>query len=370
MVSLRAAPFFLRGSCCLSMLSGLSIGFLMPKGEEEHMDESNPIKTDDPWARLREEALTSEDVEGFEEPLWLIPNLIASGHTLVLVGKPGIGKSVIARDSARKLAEAGYDVMYINMDCTRADAKSQFAESEAAGYELLAPHTKESGIAGIWQSLVEIANTEGDLSGSVVFFDTLKKIPDLMSKSSVKEFFKLTRTLTGKGATVVLLAHTNKHPTNGKIVFEGVGDVESDCDDLVYLVGSTDGDIQTIQTEPSDKVRGIFRAITWEYNRTTRGLELVPNRDLKSEQIVAEQVADDLPFIGHIKFELIVRNMLQKDLVDLLKNEGIGRNRALALLQRYSSAEDGFPQHWIKDRLQHKNACIYRLAGEGGGLNR
>ena len=216
--------------------------------------------------------------------------------------------------------------MYINMDCTQADAKYQFAESKAAGYDLFTPHfTGTRGIERIRQLLMEIANSDGDLGGSVLFVDTLKKIPDLMSKSSVKEFFNLTRTLTGKGATVVLLAHANKHPANGKIIFEGVGDVESDCDDLVYLVSSTNGDIQTIQTEPSDKVRGTFRVLTWEYNRSNRGLDPVPNRDLKSEEIVREQLANDLPFIEHIKSELIVRNMLQKDLVDLLKNEGIGR---------------------------------------------
>lgn len=332
------------------------------------MDESNSIKTNDPWAQLRAEALTAEDAENFEEPVWLIPNLIASGHTLVLVGKSGIGKSVIARDSARTLAEHGYDVMYINMDCTQADAKYQFAESKVAGYDLFTPHFNGTrGIERIRQNLMEIANSDADLSGSVLFVDTLKKIPDLMSKSSVKEFFNLTRTLTGKGATVVLLAHANKHPVNGKIVFEGVGDVESDCDDLVYLTGTTDGEIQTIQTAPSDKVRGTFSVLTWEYNRSTRGLKLVPNRDLKSEEIAREQEADDLPLVECIKSELIVRDMRQKDLVDLLKNEGVGRNRALALLQRYASAEGMFPQHWSKERLQHRNACIYRLAEQGGG---
>lgn len=334
------------------------------------MDKPNSGNTDDPWARLRSEALTSEEAEDFEEPVWLIPNLIASGHTLVLVGKPGTGKSVIARDSALSLAEAGYDVMYINMDCTQADAKYQFAESQAAGYALFTPHLKGTReIARIRQLLIDIANSDGDLSGSVLFIDTLKKIPDLMSKHSVKEFFNLARTLTGKGATLVLLAHANKHLVNGKIMFEGVGDVESDCDDLIYLVGSTDGDVQTIQTAPSDKVRGTFSVLTWEYNRSSRGLKLVANRDLKSEEVAREQEADDLPLIECIKSELIVRDMKQKDLVDLLKNEGIGRNRALALLQRYASAEGVFPQHWIKERLQYKNACIYRLAEQVGGLN-
>ena len=65
------------------------------------MDEPNSRQYRRPLgATSLEEALTSEEAEGFEEPRWLIPNLIASGHTLVLVGKPGTGKSVIARDSA------------------------------------------------------------------------------------------------------------------------------------------------------------------------------------------------------------------------------------------------------------------------------
>ena len=74
------------------------------------------------------------------------------------------------------------------------------------------------------------------LDGWVIIFDTLKKCGDLMSKKGTADLMQFFRNLSGLGATVVLLAHTNKHKQDGKFVFEGVGDIRNDCDDMVFLV--------------------------------------------------------------------------------------------------------------------------------------
>jgi hypothetical protein len=58
-----------------------------------------------------------------------------------------------------------------------------------------------------------------------------------MNKAKVAEFMAKMRSLTRNGATVILLAHTNKRPEiDGCYLFEGVGDVKNDCDNLFYLL--------------------------------------------------------------------------------------------------------------------------------------
>ena len=70
------------------------------------------------------------------------------------------------------------------------------------------------------------------LGNIVLIVDTLKKFVELMSKGGARLFFSLMRALTQRGATVILLGHTNKHRgPDGKLVFEGVGDVRADVDE-------------------------------------------------------------------------------------------------------------------------------------------
>ena len=83
--------------------------------------------------------------------------------------------------------------------------------------------------------LEEMRASEIDLRNQVIVVDTLKKLGSLLSKDAVRELFTLLRALTQRGMTVVLLAHTNKYRSaDNQSVFEGVGDVKSDSDDLIF----------------------------------------------------------------------------------------------------------------------------------------
>ena len=52
-----------------------------------------------------------------------------------------------------------------------------------------------------------------NLTGHVWFFDTLKKMANVIHKDSLKHVLGLMRKLSGRGMTCVLLAHTNKYKT-------------------------------------------------------------------------------------------------------------------------------------------------------------
>jgi archaellum biogenesis ATPase FlaH len=320
-----------------------------------------------PLEELLQFKVTAEMASAIDGATFLIDGVIPSGATTVLVGKPSAGKSLLARSFAGELHATGSRVLYINMDCTPADVKHQYQQTGSHGYELLAPHLAGSkGIEKAHKIVRGCADSDLDLSNLVLVIDTLKKWVDLMTKNGVKELFGVFRSLTAKGATVFVLAHANKYrDKNDNLIYEGVGDVESECDNLLYLESSTKGDIQTIQTVPSDKVRGLFYPRTWEYHRVKRELQPVTNVDVRSMERACEIEEQDQTLIEVIKSELVKGERNQGGLEALLSEHGTARVKAVQLLQRYCSDSAGHAQHWRRRKSDLNNAWIYSLIERG-----
>jgi len=337
------------------------------------------VNADDPVASsnamdslMGEFVLTNEDVADFEDAEFIEPDLIVKNHIVVLAAKPGTGKTLIMTNVAANLVEAGYDIWYVNMDCSPADAKFYHKLASDSGYKLVAPHF--DGAAGIdrWmQRLKEQSNKPDDnLDGVVLVVDTLKKVGDLMNKASVKQLFNVFRALCAMGATVVCLSHCNKNlDANGNLIFEGVGDVESDCDDLIYIHSTTEGDIQTISTEPSSKVRGVFRPRTWVHNKITRELTRTENVDVKAIARAKEEMVKDQDLIDAINVILTNTPANRTRLINRVQEmTGCGRRTTESILQRYSIAEredtDSKPiALWRKQRASaaHNQTIYWRI---------
>jgi hypothetical protein len=151
------------------------------------------------------------------------------------------------------------------------------AQARANGYELLNSAVALGTSTDTQLDLLcALRDSPKDLSELVLVFDTLKKFLDLMSKPMAREFFKLMRALTVKGATIILLAHTNKNKgLDGRPIFEGVGDVRNDVDELIYFA-ATSPDIHreiTVTATP-DKVRCVMpQAISFKANVDTREVQ-------------------------------------------------------------------------------------------------
>lgn len=321
----------------------------------------------DPFEELLQFKVTAEMASAIEDAVFLIDGVMTSGATTVLVGKPSAGKSLLARSFAGELHANGLRVLYLNMDCAPADVKHQHQQAGSHGYDLLAPQFDGSGgITKAHEIVRGYADSDLDLSNLVLVIDTLKKWVDLMTKNGVKELFGMFRSLTARGATVFVLAHANKYrDKNDNLIYEGVGDVESECDNLIYLESSTKGDIQTIQTVPSDKVRGVFYPRTWEYHRVTRELQPATNVDVRSMERASEIEEQDQPLIEVVKSELVKGERNQGGLEALLSEHGIAKAKALKLLQRYCSDSGGHTQHWRRRKSDLYNAWIYSLIDGG-----
>ena len=217
-------------------------------------------------------ALTQEEVKQMESEEVLYPNLIIRQHIVVLIGKAGSGKTTLCfYEVAPKLAIQGHNVLYCDADSPALQRKQMVLFAEANGFIFIDP-TKTS-LASFMKDLKKLAEKENSFKDAVLFFDTLKKFANIFDKKAIKRFFMLCRKITRLGGTIVLLGHANKHlGKNGELVFEGLGDIQNDTDELLFLEHRPrpDGGVDcTVITDPGRgaKVRGFFE--DWSFHITS-----------------------------------------------------------------------------------------------------
>jgi KaiC/GvpD/RAD55 family RecA-like ATPase len=210
---------------------------------------------------------------GSEE--WLMPNLIIKNHILTLIAESGGGKtSFFFFHAARHIAERGATVYYVDADSPPSEHKMMMEFREKHGFNWIIPDVNEGKSVELFvKTLRDMADSQTDLEDAVFIFDTLKKFVDLMGKNSVKKFYTLMRRLTKLGATIVLLGHANKYrDTDGNLIPEGVGDVKSDTDELIFFSHQPAHDNGTDVTTMVDssvgaKVRGLFKPFSFHINK-------------------------------------------------------------------------------------------------------
>ena len=307
-------------------------------------------------AYIRSKDIESESVDQFtvkdhhvkdiENQRFIFPNLIINQHIIVICAEPNAGKTTILNWVCSQISELN-QVRYLNMDCSGAELKEYQQYASDHGFEFINFDITDTTIENFFKTLQQ----SPDLNGKVYIVDTLKKVADPMQKARMKEFMSMLRRLCVKGATFVLLAHTNKHKDfEGKPVFEGVGDVRADCDEMIYLIptDNTDG-TKTITTQP-DKVRGKFEGIAFSIG-PDRSVSLTGYVD----PATAQQQKRDESIIRTVMDALSAGITIQKNIVDQCRTAGHGKNEILRVLERHSDPDSGL---WSRSKGDH-NAWVY-----------
>ncbi|MBC2710885.1 MAG: hypothetical protein HGJ94_07780 [Desulfosarcina sp.] len=290
-------------------------------------------------------AVGKEYTEMLGEESWLFPNVIIRGQIHVIIAKTGGGKSTIFFDyiSPWILDHHDVEILYMDCDSPASDHKVMFqkAEKNGSNFHWINPITHGKGPEALIGTLESLVKQKENLTGRFLILDTLKKFINLMDKQSVKPFFVLMRQLVSLGATIALLGHANKYRDGGgNLVFEGVGDVQSDTDALIFFerIGSINGiDITTVvDPDRGAKVRGLFEPVSFHIEHDTRLVtqhqQAIPVPDWcgeKKRKISSEDVEDVLrDFItggtGHVKRSEIIES--------LNKVQGIPYNKLLSVL--------------------------------------
>ena len=320
--------------------------------------EAPPPPPADPLDPLARWVVTEDHVKEMVETELIWRDAMARSHLAVWCAPPNGGKTSLAMFAASELAQDN-KVLYFQEDAGSGDIPQLWRHARDSGYQLLSSAmtgSTEDQIAGL-RRMVKLGVR---LDGVVMFFDTLKKYTDLMSKGGSRAFFKLMRSLTLLGATVILLGHTNKHKgVDGKLMFEGVGDVRSDVDELIYLDAAPKDPLGMVTvTMRPDKVRSAVKERTFELDtraRTVRALDRVVNVAAILER--ERQLEEDRLLIDAISAALAKGGMKHTELRDaVVKATGEGKTAVTRVIERYLSEDVEDPHAlWIETRMRLNN---------------
>lgn len=326
----------------------------------EHAEALLCVSADDPLAALSRFIVTDEQVQAMKETRLIWRDIIAMSHLSVWSAPGNGGKTSLAKFAAGELAADRFTVLFFQEDASAGDLPGLHQHAKEHGYRLLNSTLAGSAPEDQIKVLRALVSNSADLSEWVMFFDTLKKYTDLMSKGGARSFFQMMRSMTQRGATVVLLGHTNKHKgVDGKLIFEGVGDVRNDVDEMLYIE-ATDKDaagVVTLTIKP-DKVRCAVKEASFTLD--TRTMEVTPCDSVVDVASILEtqrRAADDPPVIEAVRSALTNGGMSHTELIDaVMRTAGTPRARVRDVVDRYCSTDPSDPKAlWIETRMRSNN---------------
>lgn len=204
------------------------------------------------------------------DDVFVLQGIALQGQATVIYARYNCGKTLL---TLHMLIEAiqnrGIDsgnVVYLNWDDGHKDLLTKTRIAKEYGFHMLA-----SGYGinadGVKQLMRDQISSDR-AAGQVLVFDTLKKFTDLMDKKLSTEFNELVRQYTGKGGTVIALAHVNKHAgVDGKSVHAGTSDTADDFD-CVYILedAGTEKDMKTVVFENRKNRGDVVKTKTFRYS--------------------------------------------------------------------------------------------------------
>lgn len=304
--------------------------------------------------------LTKQEAEELTHPEWIYQNVIIEAHLIGIVAPPGAGKTTIALYLAGELASE-YRVHYVNADVGQGDVKAMQEFADAKGFSLLLPDMKAGlSMKDVVSQLERMNEVNADYSGILFFFDTLKKMTDVINKTRAKELYKTLRGLTAKGMTNVLLGHTNKYnDIEGNAIYEGTADLRSDVDELIYFVPKKLEDGGLIVSTQPDKVRGVFRPITFKISTERTVTRLDDFIDVAAIQKTERQREKDQSIIEAVTEAIQSGTDKQVEIIDWCReHHGIGWRSVERILSRYRHPPGRL---WRRRKAFQNNAWLYSL---------
>ena len=196
--------------------------------------------------RLRNAAL-NDRIEELEERLSkerdVIPGMITTGTVTLVYAPSGAGKTVWILgnlfQSIRNNLIKGSDVIYFNEDDGARGALQKAKLGKRHGMTMVTLANSNDPMLRTTTDALNLLNAireEGEADGKIVICDTLKKFVGVMNKGEMREVLHVFREFAAAGGTVVLLGHCNKHRSmDGRLIFEGVGDLKADVDNMFGL---------------------------------------------------------------------------------------------------------------------------------------
>ncbi|MFT6901444.1 MAG: hypothetical protein ACJAXS_001635 [Colwellia sp.] len=224
------------------------------------------------------------DIEAMEKQMlddvYVLGKLAILGQSTVFYAGPNTGKTLMALWLLDKAIESGQvkanDVYYVNADDNQKGLTIKGKIAQKKKFHMLAPGYKGFQAEMLLPILNQL-NIEKQARGKIFILDTLKKFTSLMDKKSGAEFGIKIREFISNGGTLIALAHTNKNRNDdGKLVFEGTGDMVNDVD-CAYMIDTKENISDAFGTKKvivfeNIKSRGdVEQEVAYRYQKLTGG---------------------------------------------------------------------------------------------------
>lgn len=309
----------------------------------------------DPLNWLEGSELSNHEVSEILQQNWIVPRLIAEGHIIAIVAPPNGGKTSIMFHVACELGTQ-HTVIYVDADTPPAEAKRKWELAKAGGVRYLTPDLKVGkSMRDVVENLERMSVADNlDLTGHVWFFDTLKRMANVINKDSLKHVLGLMRKLSSRGMTVILLAHTNKYRNaDGEYVYEGTGDLLADVDELIFFEPRENPDRSLTVSTRCTKRRADIGEFTWDIAADRTVTQRSHYVDVAAEERARAQEDADSTAIDAIRECLANGPKIQTELVKYCADYRLTHKRVRSVLRRYRG------RHWLEKSRDQNNALEY-----------
>lgn len=324
---------------------------------------------EDPLAALSRFLVTEDQVQDMKATRLIWRNMIAETHLAAWCAPAGAGKTSVALLAAAELAPT-FKVLYFQEDAPAGDLPALHEHATEHGYHLLNSTLANGSPNDQVDVLDSLVRAGVSLQGYVLFLDTLKKYTDLMSKGGARDFLQLMRALTQRGATIVLLGHTNKHRgPDGKLIFEGVGDVRNDVDELLYFEATEKDPRGTVTvTVTPDKVRCAIEKASFEIDTFTRSVRPMDSIVDVAALVAAERrQREDAELIQAVTQELRAGGLNYTELLTrVIRATGKSKTQVREVIERYCTEDPADESGlWVETRMRLNNVRHISLPPRG-----
>ena len=192
-------------------------------------------------------AAVNDRIEEMEERLAkerdVVPGMITTGTVTLVYAPSGAGKTVWILgnlfQSIRNNLIKGSDVIYFNEDDGAKGVLQKAKMGRKHGMTMITLSNSPDPMLRTTDDALRLLSQireEGHADGKIVICDTLKKFAPVLNKGDMRDVLHVFREFAAAGGTVILLGHCNKHRSlDGRLIYEGVGDLKSDVDNMFGL---------------------------------------------------------------------------------------------------------------------------------------
>ena len=347
--------------------------FEVLEGDTEIIGEAPQHVSNHPFNRFLLNGSSDAMASELKDASFVMQKIALSGQIAVIFAPPNTGKTLITLYCIRHAIEQGWikgsDVFYINLDDTAHGLVEKLKIAEECGFGMLCDGYKGFDVNEFAKYIAGVTES-GDAGRTIIILDTAKKFTNLMDKGIASRFSSLLRKFSTKGGTAIALAHTNKHPREGKGVPGGTSDLLDDFD-CGYVIDpvSDEGGNRVVEFRNVKRRGPVAKSVAFRYS-TAIGITY---RDLlDSVQVVeadnlgaakqATELQVDAPIIAAATSCIVEGITTKMEIkVEGSRRASCSHNQIMAVVDKYTG-NDPAKHLWNFVRGAHGRQCYQLLA--------